>query len=155
MATDEEVRLAAASIWDSLRGREWDNSPSTLAAKAALGCTYLRSEEEFECAVYVVADAAGSLKKNESREYAKQCHLFRDVFGNPFRPVAIDTDWLSPRVVLLAQAIYEDRAYDRISKLGEAIKERGCDDREILNHCRSQTEHTRGCWVVDAILGRS
>ena len=26
---------------------------------------------------------------------------------------------------------------------------------DILNHCRQQGEHVRGCWVVDLILGKT
>ena len=31
----------------------------------------------------------------------------------------------------------------------------GRADENILGHCRSGGEHVRGCWAVDAILGRS
>jgi hypothetical protein len=30
----------------------------------------------------------------------------------------------------------------------------GCDDEEILQHCREQEcVHTKGCWVLDLLLG--
>jgi hypothetical protein len=34
------------------------------------------------------------------------------------------------------------------------LEEAGCGNTDILDHCRSQTEHVRGCWVLDAVLGR-
>jgi hypothetical protein len=27
-------------------------------------------------------------------------------------------------------------------------------DRDILEHCRSEQEHVRGCWVVDKLTGK-
>ena len=33
--------------------------------------------------------------------------------------------------------------------------EAGCDNQDILDHCRSPGPHVRGCWVVDLVLGKS
>jgi hypothetical protein len=84
------------------------------------------------------------------------CHLIRDVFGNPFRPVAIDPTWRPPLVMSLARGIYNRRAFDRMPLLGELLKEAGCRDAEVLEHCTpGQGGHVRGCWLIDALLGRS
>jgi hypothetical protein len=40
-------------------------------------------------------------------------------------------------------------------KLVPADQEPGCQDQEILSHCRSGGEHVRGCWVVDLLLGKT
>ncbi len=53
-------------------------------------------------------------------ETLTQASLVRDVFGNPFRPVTIDPAWRTPEVVRVAEAIYEDRAFDRMPILGDA-----------------------------------
>jgi hypothetical protein len=58
-------------------------------------------------------------------------------------------------VVKLAQAIYDERAFNRLPILADALEEAGCTTAEILNHCRQPGEHVRGCWVVNAILGKS
>ena len=50
-------------------------------------------------------------------ELRQQAHLLRCIFGNPFRPVALDPAWLTPNVVDLARAIYDARAFDRMSLL--------------------------------------
>ena len=42
----------------------------------------------------------------------------------------------------------------RMPELADALEEAGCENREILDHCRSTGEHVRGCWVVDLILGK-
>ena len=60
----------------------------------------------------------------------------------------------SRTVVQLAQAIYDDRAFDRIPILADALEEAGCTEAAILGHCRQPGEHVRGCWVVDLLLGK-
>jgi hypothetical protein len=86
------------------------------------------------------------------------CDLIRDIIGNPFRPVSLEPSWLTwndGTVVKLAQGIYEDRAFDRLPILADALEEAGCDNTDILAHCRQPTEYVRGCWVVDTILGKT
>ena len=88
-----------------------------------------------------------------------QSTLIRDIFGNPFRPrPAVDAAWLSwndGTLAKLAQGIYDDRAFDRLPILADALEEAGCANADILNHCRQPGEHVRGCWVVDLVLGKS
>jgi hypothetical protein len=38
--------------------------------------------------------------------------------------------------------------------LAEALEKAGCDNADILNHCRGPNVHVRGCWVVDLLLGK-
>jgi hypothetical protein len=87
-------------------------------------------------------------------QYTLQCTLLRDVFGNPFRPITPNPHWLTPNVVSLAQAIYDDRAFDRMPELADALHEAGCRNDEILSHCRGPGPHVRGCWGVDIIIGK-
>jgi hypothetical protein len=82
------------------------------------------------------------------------CDLFRDTFGNPFRPVSVDRAWRTSNVVALAEAIYKDRAFDRLLILADALEDAGCGDAAILEHCRGPGPHVRGCWVVDLLLGK-
>jgi hypothetical protein len=91
-------------------------------------------------------------------EAGVQCRLLRDIFGNPFHPVIFDPAsllWNDGTISRLAQAIYGDRAFDRLPILADALEESGCDNSDILNHCRYPGEHVRGCWVVDLCLGKS
>jgi hypothetical protein len=93
----------------------------------------------------------------EEEEQAYQADLVRDVIGNPFRPVTLNPAWLAwndgtnPK---LAQAIYDERAFDRLPILADALEEAGCTDADILCHCRGPGPHVRACWVVDLILGK-
>jgi hypothetical protein len=84
-----------------------------------------------------------------------QPFLIRDIFANAFRPVGIEPRWLLPKVVSIAQSIYEDRAFNCLPDLADALESAGCDDLAILDHCRSEGPHARGCWPVDLILGKS
>jgi hypothetical protein len=81
--------------------------------------------------------------------------MIRDVIGNPFGSVAFDPRWRLPDVVDLAMTIYGDRSFDRLPVLAAALEGAGCNDAAILTHCRTSGEHTKGCWVIDTILGKS
>jgi hypothetical protein len=82
--------------------------------------------------------------------------LVREIFGNPFRPIAFDAAWLTSTVLALARDIHKDRAFDIMPILADALQDAGCDNDDILDHCRdSNGAHTRGCWVVDILLGKS
>lgn len=68
-----------------------------------------------------------------------------------------DLSWLASNngtVVKLAQAIYDERAFDRLPILADALEDAGCTNQDILAHCRGGGEHSRGCWVVDLLLGK-
>ncbi|HJZ91323.1 MAG TPA: hypothetical protein VKE40_10660 [Gemmataceae bacterium] len=81
-------------------------------------------------------------------------HLLRDVFGNPFRRAAFDPRWRTSEVVGRARDIYEDRSFDRMPVLANALMDAGCADEQVLGHCRGEGPHVRGCWVVDLVLGK-
>jgi hypothetical protein len=88
----------------------------------------------------------------------QQCQLLRDVFGNPFRTVALGPAclaWEGATVPKLAAAVYEERAFDRLPVLADALEEAGCADEALLSHLRGPGPHVRGCWTVDLLLGRS
>ncbi len=87
-------------------------------------------------------------------ELAAQADLLRDIFGNPFRSCEIQLEWLTDTVLALARAIYATRDFGAMPILADALQDAGCDDADILAHCRDPREHTRGCWVVDLLLGK-
>jgi hypothetical protein len=107
------------------------------------------------------SDQAAAWHAMQATSVREQVLLLREVIGNPFRPVVIEAQWLTwagGTVVQLAEGIYEDRAFDRMPVLGDALEEAGCTNEHILGHCRqlptSGVEHVRGCWLVDTILAR-
>jgi len=81
-------------------------------------------------------------------------NLIREIFSNPIHPVAPDPNWQSETVLALATRIYAERAFDRMPILADALEEAGCDNADILSHCRGDGPHVRGCWVVDLLLDR-
>ena len=95
--------------------------------------------------------------KVQSEDEAEQAGLFRDIFGNPFRPVTIDPAWLrwnDATVPRLAQQMYDSRDFASMPILADALEEAGCTNADILEHCRGPGPHVRGCWVVDLVLGK-
>jgi hypothetical protein len=90
----------------------------------------------------------------EQMTWAMQGAL-RDVFGNPFRPVAFDRAWRTETAVLIARGMYESRDFSAMPILADALQDAGCDEEKILEHCRQPGGHVRGCWVVDLVLGKA
>ncbi len=96
-----------------------------------------------------------------STERPALCHLLRDLFGNPCRPVVLDPAWLTPDVAGLGRAAYEDRLLPggeldptRLAVLADALEEAGCNGADLLAHLRAPGWHVRGCWAVDRLLGK-
>ena len=91
-------------------------------------------------------------------EVTVQGSLVRDIFGNPFTHTTIQPVWLAWNgglVTKLAQAIYDDLAFDVMPILADALEDSGCDNAAILNHCRRECDHVRGCWAVDLLLAKT
>jgi hypothetical protein len=99
-----------------------------------------------------IRECAQLVSGTDTTVLAFQAATLRDIIGNPFRPVAVDPAWLTPNVGALATTIYEDRAFDRMPILADALEEAGCDNDDILAHCRGPGAHVRGCWILDLVL---
>jgi hypothetical protein len=85
-----------------------------------------------------------------------RCELLRDLFGNPFRPVSFDPAGLAANgtaVIALARSIHDDRRFEDLPVLADALEQAGYGEPEVLGHCRLGSEHVRGCWVLDLVLG--
>jgi hypothetical protein len=94
-------------------------------------------------------------------EWGRHCLLARDIFGNPFRPVAVSPSCRTPQVAALARAAYERRDLPagtldvtRLAVLADALEEAGCTNPDLLGHLRDPGPHVRGCWAVDLLLGK-
>lgn len=81
--------------------------------------------------------------------------VYRDLVPNPFLPLVWKPDWFTTTVLDLARTIYDTREFTAMPILADALQDAGCDDEQILTHCRANKPHARGCWVLDAILGKS
>jgi hypothetical protein len=102
-------------------------------------------------------EGGGDFWTRFASEQAHQGILVRDIFVNPFRPPAIYLRWLTwdgGTIPKLAQSIYDNRRFEDMPVLADALEEAGCGNQEILAHCRGGGPHTRGCWLLDLVLGK-
>src|SRR5262249_43566761 len=152
---DEAIRHTDEYAWSE------DKQGMLVAANAVSWATTLR--EPPDPPAYLAGCAALGAKSASSIEglsdrvnHARQCALLRDILGSlPFRPVTVPPSvlgWDNGRVVKLAQAIYYERSIGDLPILADALEEAGCDDPDILTHCRAAGPHVRGCWVIDLLL---
>lgn len=88
----------------------------------------------------------------ESNPDPDTCHMIRDLF-NPFLSGPATPSWLTSTVISLARQMYDQRDFATLPILADALQDVGCEDVAILDHCRGQRAHQRGCWVVDLVLG--
>jgi hypothetical protein len=152
--------------------QQWDQSSSEGwlddEAMGNMEEAWERSEPAYACwlAASEFLDVADAIRCQElvanvecpgkDEHFEERCACFlRDIFGNPFRPVTLDSTWLTLTVTALAQAIYTDRSFSDMPILGDCLEEAGCNNAEILNHLRGPGPHCRGCWPLDLILGKS
>ncbi len=81
--------------------------------------------------------------------------LVREILGNPYRPVTFSPSWRTDTVLAIARQVYESRDFSAMPILADALQDAGCEDEDVLIHCRDATvAHVRGCWVVDLVLGK-
>jgi hypothetical protein len=97
----------------------------------------------------------GYFQELDRGETPHQVSLLRDIFGNPFRPVPFDPAWRTDVVQAIAQEMYEACAFTLLPILADALEDVGCRNADILAHLRGPGGHTRGCWVIDHLLGKS
>jgi len=124
-----------------------DGEPERLERICSSGCGY-----PIEAASAVCRRVTARIGETAARV---QAALLRDIF--PFRAApfaATPPALLGGTAVRLAQAIYEERAFDRLPILADALEESGCHDERILGHCRGGGEHVRGCFALDLLLGK-
>jgi hypothetical protein len=92
--------------------------------------------------------------RRRTEEARWQTTVLRDIFGNPFRSVLFSPDWRTETVLGLAQQVYAARDFSPLPILGDALEDAGCDNADILDHCRGPGLHARGCWVLDLVIGK-
>ena len=103
----------------------------------------------------VAADPVGGRSlAAQAAERTALAGLLRCVVGNSFRRAAFDPAWRTSTAVALAAQMYDSRDFSAMPILADALMDAGCDNDDVLNHCRTPGEHVRGCWVVDLILAK-
>ncbi len=148
-AEEAIVRARAGRLRDGLRAAAW----CTAGVIDALGV----ARSVAWAATYAAVGKNDVAKAAVER--AAQSALLRDIFGNPFRHIALDSDWRTPTVILLAQSAYNERLMPggcldntRLAVLADALEEAGCTEHSIIDHLRGPGPHVPGCWPVDLAL---
>ncbi len=134
----------------------------TIAARAA--CVTAEGDADTETLLAIVA-ACSLIARNEASGLGWEAEMvacsstLREIVGNTFLPPpplpAAVLTWNDGTVRRMAEGIYEERAFDRLPILADALLDAGCDNENLIAHCRSEGPHVRGCWAVDLILGKS
>jgi hypothetical protein len=161
-AGEEQLRQAhrlAAGAHDAFR---WRAHAAPFAATQHPLCRAEGAGGPAGCAWLGAAVRNASLRPDGSEaggEGQAQAGLLRCVLGNPFRPLPpVNPGWLAwegATVAKLAASIYDERAFDRLPILADALEEAGCADGQFLAHLRGPGPHARGCWALDLLLGQS
>ncbi len=159
---DDELSKAHNAATRS--GRPW--TPAGVAARWTAWPKWVFAGSAMAAAVARVASismayhTARSSRKSKRWKAARnaerdvQCTILRDVIGNPFRTENLDSVGRNRTVKEIAEIIYAERAFDRLSMLGDALEDAGCTSDDMLNHCRQPGVHVRGCWTLDLILNK-
>jgi hypothetical protein len=154
---------AARELDEACRGAldTWQHWPrmDALAVKAIGAATWVAKPAVglHEAATVLEYTLASEARLPPDEALLDRADLVRDVFGNPFRPAAVDPAWLAwndGTVARLARAVHDEGAFDRLPVLADALEEAGCADPDILAHCRAAGAHVRGCWLLDLLLDR-
>jgi hypothetical protein len=106
---------------------------------------------------YLWCAHAGTGSDEQVAALGRYADLLREVFGNPFRLVAVEPDrlrWNHGSVPALARRIYGEGAFHDLPILADALEDAGCDNADLLAHCRGGGPHVRGCWALDLVLGK-
>lgn len=123
------------------------------SVQAAIGGAQVDPTQLFHALYFQITEHHTS---DHEHEWAAQAAIFKDIFGNPFRPVVFDSRWRSEFAVALAQVAYDTRDFSLLPILADALEDGGCDSADVLAHCRDRNQlHVRGCWVVDGVLERA
>jgi hypothetical protein len=121
--------------------------------------------EALVCLVNVPQDGAffvegygnfGPLETPSTHPLFLKCRLTKEgkSLVSGLHAITINPSWLTSSVLLLAQGIFSERAFDRLPILACVLEDAGCDNPDILDHCRGPGLHTRGCFVVDRLLAK-
>jgi hypothetical protein len=131
--------------------------PATEAARNARELCRQQAVREAAYELVPGQDEVGINAEASAAEGRGQAGLLREIVGNPFRPVAIDPNWLNiagGTAGTLATLLAEEQRLAELPYLADALMDAGCGDETLLAHLREPAGHVRGCWALDALSGR-
>lgn len=163
--------LANVQLWETTRvtrhaSAEWASACARWDATLAAYTASLLSQDSYRIAHLAGKHAASAAAwstawdvpwntmYNDGRR--KQASLLRDIIGSAAPRTVSRFDWLSWKssaVQSMAEVIYNERRFSDVPILADALVDAGCHDQFVLDHCLSNAEHVRGCWVIDMLIG--
>lgn len=152
-----QVRESAERTFIRVRALPWSRAVQSHRARRMVVSACSRNIAEVLQAATAVCVTATSSEIYEAKrkiERQQQAARLREIFQYYPRQVIINSTWITSTVVALAAGIYDEKAFDRMPILADSLQDAGCDSDDILNHCRGEGPHVRGCWVVDLVLGK-
>jgi hypothetical protein len=135
-----DLRVAEGEIWFLTWGAVRGDADANGAAYATV--------EDF--AAHAGEKAVASLRSGAAE-------LIREIMGNPFCDVVVDPGWAAAnggRLAAIAQRAYDEHRFEDLPLLADLLREAGCREDRHIDHLRSPGPHFRGCWALDALLGK-
>jgi hypothetical protein len=99
-------------------------------------------------------DRERRLREDAARDAERRAARARCTRGMPSDLTVLPSDWRTSTAVVLARLMYDSRDFGAMPILADALQDAGCDNDELLTHCRETGPHVCGCWVVDLVLGK-
>ncbi|HEY7425146.1 MAG TPA: hypothetical protein VH682_13025 [Gemmataceae bacterium] len=157
--TQEELAKARAAAWSVNQMRhEHAIAAARATVRESAWAAAREAQQQMIQQIWKKVERGWATAPEEKKtSQRRQSDLLRCIIGDPFYPAAVDPYWLvwnNATIAKLASLISDERAFDRLPILADALEEAGCGNADFLNHCRQVGEHVRGCWVVDLILGK-
>jgi hypothetical protein len=159
----DQANVAAIQARSGLKGRQYR------AAVMAAGLVWSSSLLEG-------AFCRRRLSPKDGLKNAETWSLLQDIAGNPFHswtdprmPMLrtgqlppgmcseicwLDLRWLTSDVLGVARDAYENRRFDLLPVLADALDDSGFPFNHVQEHLRSPGPHVLGCWALDLLLGK-
>jgi hypothetical protein len=148
------ANAASSAVEGGARGCDWPHASPRWAAQAAFCVLDDRLGNAAFVAVVPAPYPEHPTATTLGPMHRWQADALRCLFANPFRPIAVVGTWCTSTALALARQMYESRDFSAMPILADALQDAGCDNDDILSHCRGDGPHVRGCWVVDLVLGK-
>jgi hypothetical protein len=146
---DQPACMAAAATLAETASDAARNTCEMCRLQAVREAAYGAAPWENEAAINAEASAG---------ECRAQANALREIVGNPFRPIQVPVSWLeigNGAAGHIALEIDEFHRFGELPYLADALMDAGCDNVVLLDHLRQAEPHTRGCWALDLLLGRT
>jgi len=63
--------------------------------------------------------------------------------------------WHDGLILKTAQQIYVNKEFSDLLILADMLEDAGVEDVDMLHHFRMPTQHCRGCWPLDLLIGKT